>query len=294
MLKFMIRKYKGFIRRIRKVILPIYYKMNIPKYGLNVSNNRDKKIILSLTSYPNRFGNLDLCIKSLLNQSFKPDKLILYLDDTVQDKEITDNILELRKYGLEIYKRPENIKPHKKYYYALKEYPDDIVITVDDDMIYDRNLIKRLIKSYNKYPKAVSAMRVHKIVTDEFGRLKSYNNWENEYDMIVTPSMQLLATGVGGVLYPPHCMNKEVFNLDNIKKLCLEADDIWLKYMQILNNTPVVFVKSNFIRPTTIDNTQEFALHKTNVLENQNDKFIKQMSENYNINLSDFIILQTN
>lgn len=289
MIKFAIRKYNGLIRRIRKVILPVYYKIKTPQYGLNVSNKRDKKVILSLTSYPNRFGGLDLCIKSLLNQSFKPDKLILYLDDTVQDKEITDNILQLKKYGLEICKRPENIKPHKKYYYALKEHPEDIIITVDDDMIYNRNLIKILINSYNKYPKAVSAIRVHKILTDESGRLKPYNDWKNEYDKIDTPSMQLLATGVGGVLYPPHCMNEEVFNLNNIKKLCLEADDIWLKYMQVLNNTPVVFAKSRFIRPTEIDNSQEFALNKTNVLENQNDKFIKQMSEKYHIELSDFI-----
>ena len=45
------------------------------------------------------------------------------------------NCLDQQKRGLTI-RFCEDLKAHKKYYYAFKEYPDDIVITVDDDVIY--------------------------------------------------------------------------------------------------------------------------------------------------------------
>jgi hypothetical protein len=279
----------GGSHRFRRLILPIYYRNFKPKYGLNTDEIRKTKIIVSLTSYPARFESIDLTIKSLFNQTVKPDKIILYLDETVNENKIGDNIHRMEKYGLEICKRPENIKPHKKYYYAFKEHPEDIVITVDDDVMYDRNLIKSLMKSYAKYPKFISARRVHKMLKDSSGILKPYNEWENECENAHEPSMQLIATGVGGVLYPPHSMADEIFNLNNIKKLCVCADDIWLKYMQILNGTPVAYVKSKYVRPVMSPGTQEKALMKTNVHQNSNDEYIRKMSHHYKINLAEYI-----
>ena len=30
----------------------------------------------------------------------------------------------------------DDLKPHKKYFFAFKEYPNDLVITIDDDVLY--------------------------------------------------------------------------------------------------------------------------------------------------------------
>lgn len=54
--------------------------------------------------------------------------------------------------------------------------------------------------------------------------------------------MDLLATGVGGILYPPHCMDNRLFDIEKIQQLCLYGDDIWLKAMQLLSGTPVVAI----------------------------------------------------
>ena len=50
--------------------------LNFSDFGLN-NQYRDKKVIVSLTSFPERISELKYTIFSLLNQSFKPDKILL-------------------------------------------------------------------------------------------------------------------------------------------------------------------------------------------------------------------------
>lgn len=271
----------------RSIIVMIYYQVIPCAYGLNTMDQREQRIIVSLTSYPLRYRTLHLCIKSILRQTCKPDKIFLYLDEG--SAEIPKSLEKLKKFGLEICIRPENIKPHKKYYYAMLEHPDDIVITVDDDGIYDTCLIESLMNSYPKYPYAVSCRRAHKMLVDNNGKLLPYNKHEFECKTITEPSMQLRCTNVGGALYPPHCMSAEMFNLDNIKRLCLGADDIWLKFMQVLSNTPVVWVKSRHVHPVIILGTQKITLDKSNGQKNENDLWVKKMEDFYGIQLADYV-----
>ena len=58
----------------------------VPVCGSGVEEpSRQQKIIVSLTSYPKRFRYLHLTVKSLLLQTVKPDKIILYLGDDARD-----------------------------------------------------------------------------------------------------------------------------------------------------------------------------------------------------------------
>lgn len=257
-------------------------------YGLN-KEPREKEIIVSLTSYPARLNNLHYTVKSILCQSLRPDKLILYLGDDCIYENLPDSLRELERYGLQIFMKPGNLKPHKKYYYAIKENPEDIIITVDDDIYYEKDLIASLLDSYKRYPHAVSARRVHKMTKDEKGNLSGYNNWDGECESVIKPSMGLFAIGVGGVLYPPHCMPEELFNKAVFKDICMRNDDIWLKFMQILNNVPVVYVRGNYhqVMPVVTDNTS--ALSNTNIGGSQNDLLIKLVEKHFGISLADYI-----
>lgn len=256
--------------------------------GLNLQP-RKQRIIVSLTSYPARFKTLHLCIKSILNQTLKPDKIILYLDDFISYAQLTDELQDLHKHNLlSIQFRAGNLKPHMKYYYALQEYHNDIVITIDDDTIHRRNLLKKLFISYCRYPKAISSMRVHKLRKKAVNEIEAYNNWYFEYTKEKKPSFSLLATGFGGVLYPPNNFDKEIFNINNLKQLSYNADDIWLKFMQIKSGIPVVWVPSRHLIPIEIKNYKDTGLNLTNVHQNQNDIYIEKLSNFYHINLADY------
>lgn len=239
------------------------------------------KVIISIASYEKRFSTLHICLENILKQSVKPDKFLLYLDRHY--KNIPQRILNLQQYGLEICFAEKDLKSHNKYFYAMQRYPDDILITLDDDALYPPNLVKQLLDSYKKYPFAVSAGRVHRIRFSANGVVMPYNLWDKEINLYDFPSMELFANGVGGVLYPPKCMDSRLYDIANIQRLCLYGDDIWLKAMQILKGTPVVAIRQKHQHPPIINNTQQHGLYIINKLQNRNDSYIKEVFNEYNL-----------
>ena len=257
------------------------------EYKLN-TKPRQKKIIVSLTSFPARFEKLHFVIRSLLVQTMAPDAIIVYLDDD-DDGELPKSLQELKKYGLQIEWRTSRMKPHKKYYYAIKEHPDDIIVTVDDDVMYPAELIESLYKTYQKFPDCVVATRAHRIIFDNNKKIRSYNNWHWADGHRNKPSLALMATGVGGVLYPPHCMNKELLNQKLFLSLSPNADDLWLKVMQIKNGTRVVLcdAKASY-RRANIQGTQEQSLNSSNVLKCANDEYMERLIQYFHLTAEDF------
>ena len=104
------------------------------------------RLIVSLTSYGDRLNTLSICLKSLLNQTRKADKILVYLTDNITESHLPTSLLELRDKGIEYKFIPLDLKPHKKYYYAMQEFPDDIIVTVDDDVIYYKECYQSYIK----------------------------------------------------------------------------------------------------------------------------------------------------
>ena len=128
--------------------------------GLNTTEHRDKKIIVSLTSYPARINIVPYVIASILKQTMKPDKIILWLGiEKFPDKKLPKIFEKLKRCGVDIEFR-EDLGPHTKYFYAMKEYPEDLIITFDDDVIYHGYIIESLYKSYLLHPKCVCALSI--------------------------------------------------------------------------------------------------------------------------------------
>ena len=267
--------------------LNFYYK-SCPAKKIKASN-KNHPVIVSLTSHPARFKTLHLCIKSILNQKMQPDKIVLYLDKTVSLSSLPHQLIKLQKKGLIIRNICENIKPHNKYFYAMQEYPNSAIITIDDDVIYPRDLVSSLFTSFLKNPNAVSARRVRRIERDCKGECLPYNLWETKITEKNYDKKDLLATGVGGVLYPPNSFdfNKPYLQINTIIEQCLLADDIWLAFIERINNIPVCFVPHKNAYFYEIYNPKCFdsALMNKNVLENRNDVYIKKCEKYFNIKL---------
>lgn len=134
-----------------------------------------------------------------------------------------------------------NLKPHNKYFWTMQRFPDAIVVTTDDDIFYRPTMLEELLQGHREHPGAIVGNRTHMMLTDEDGRLCSYDLWLKEQEVVLNePSMMLVATGVGGILYPPGALPPETFDVDRICKLALRADDLWLKAMEIKVNVPTV------------------------------------------------------
>jgi glycosyltransferase involved in cell wall biosynthesis len=113
------------------------------------------------------------------------------------------------------------------------------------------------------------------MIFDKDGMPESYDTWIKEYPAEVSvPRFDLIATGAGGILYPPNALNAMVFDKEAILTTCIDGDDLWLKTMELANNTPVVLA-ANQKRLNFIADTQECSLYKTNVDEKRNDQQMK-------------------
>ncbi|MDD6489420.1 MAG: glycosyltransferase family A protein [Clostridia bacterium] len=251
------------------------------KNGLN-KEKRSERVVVSLTSFPPRFKNIHWCLKSLLFQTYKPDRIVVFLgSDTTRDM-LTPEMIELEQFGVE-YKFDDklNLKPHKKYYYVMQEERNAVIITVDDDSVYPKNTIESLMKTHNKYPDSICARRVHKIIRKPDGSFAPYKDWKKECRSVRKPSRDLIAVGVGGVLYPKCCFSNEAFDFEKFMDICPGTDDIWLKFMEIKMNLPVVWVPCIFAQPPTLEGIA--SLNDSNVAEGRNDISISKMSQLYGV-----------
>ena len=128
---------------------------------------KDNNIIISLTSYPARINTVHTVINSLLNQNMKPYKIILWLAKPQfpnENKDLSQNLLNLIEKGLTIEYYERDIKSYKKLIPTLKKYPNNIIVTADDDIIYDKDWLEKLYKTYLKYPKDIIAHRITKFI----------------------------------------------------------------------------------------------------------------------------------
>ena len=162
----------------------------------------------------------------------------------------------------------------------MQAFPESTVITLDDDIRYPSDLIERLVNAHKQWPTAVVGMRTHIIsFLNGTQRLAPYEQWPREQRVILDhPSHQLISTGVGGVLYPAHCLNPHVFDIEGIQKTCLRADDLWLKVMEVANGTKTVCPSTGY-ELDYVDGTQEVALYKRNLCQGENDTQLNEILE---------------
>ena len=204
---------------------------------------RAQKLIVSLTSYPERMYDIHYCLYSLLTQTTKPDKLILWLAEEEfpnKEKDIPKKVLYFKNYGLEI-KWCKNIKSYKKLIPALKEFPNDVIVTADDDIFYPENWLEKLYNAYLDDSGYIYCHNAHKI-TFEGKNIKAYTNWQRSIDDNTADYINV-AVGCGGILYPPHSLHPDVFEEKTFMWLAPNADDIWFWAMAVLNNTKIKVVK---------------------------------------------------
>ncbi len=252
----------------------------------HVDNELIKEIagqtIVSLTSYPKRIKTVVQCMTSLLNQTVMPKKILLWLSEQEfpkKERNLPEELIEmaLKNPVFEIKWVKDNLKPHKKYYYAMQEYSASPVITVDDDVIYDSEMVESLIKSYIKHPDCVSCMQAHYITMNQKGEIRKYNGWlhRNE-DHVGIPSYRLMAIGVGGVIYPPGIMPNDTFDKQSITEVCLVTDDLWLKTYELHAGIRTVLAAER-CEYAEIAGTQEDGLFKDNQGRGGNDLALKKI-----------------
>ena len=242
----------------------------------------NSEVIVSLTTFPPRISQLHLVLKSILWQTYVPADIIVWLSEQEFPGRLNDLPEELRKLtanGVKFKFVPENFRSHKKYYYVFREYPDHKVITVDDDLIYPRNTIERLLSLSYQYPDTVCGNVIRKIRMDG-NTFSVYRKWPKVFMMPVNSSLQNVAIGCGGIYYPSRWYGEELFDWKIISEHCPFADDLWLKANELKRRINVTGGGEFYPRPIELPQTQNNSLQKKNNGKiNLNDKQWKSLNE---------------
>jgi hypothetical protein len=244
-------------------------------------------IIVSFTTIPSRLPVLEPCIKSLINQSVAPDAIVLWLceDDyfgknAISKDSIPEYINNYEKKGLLTIKWTKNIGPFTKLIPALSEFPDKKIVTADDDTIYPRNWLKRLLSVSDNNPGDIVCYRGSEMVMNN-AKLEPYNTWP-EFTR-KKKSMFLFCKGKDGVLYPPKSFTNEVFNEAVFRELTPFSDDVWFKAMAILNGTNCIKVDSIHGDFPVAEGSFEVMLMTGNVEYGKNDEYLKKVFSRYDL-----------
>lgn len=240
------------------------------------------EIIVSLTSYPARIKTVDRVLDSIIRQTILPVKIVLFLSaDQFHGYKGFPDFSQYEKFGFEICWKREDLGPHKKYYYAMQQYPDNVVITIDDDIYYKETMIEELLKYHKKYPHAVITRRAHLVTWMENGCIAPYEKWYFEnFTYIGIPRMDLVATGCSGILYPPHIFKPELFNKDLFMEKAPYADDLWLKVMELYSEIPVVLAR-HYFEDSGLENYCENGLYRKKNINGGNDIQLHALLEYY-------------
>lgn len=251
---------------------------------------RKPRIIVSMTSYPGRISVVSAVLERMLVQTLRPDKIILWLSKNQfpgQEADLPEDLLAMREYGVEIGWCEGDIKAYKKVLPALKKYPEDLIVIVDDDLVYRVDLVEKLYLAHLAHPEAIVASRAHRIVNDEDGKIISYEQWLKECDEDAYEIKEdWFFTGGAGTLFPPGVYGEEVFNTDLIQKICPYADDIWLNIHAAIKAIPIVNTAINN-HLTYIEGTQGEGLY--NINKEQNDVQLNKVVNHYKDLLQDSI-----
>lgn len=250
-----------------------------------VSNKHyGNELIVSLTTYSHRLYNVHLAIESIMQGTVLPNRIILWLGEEMREIPLPVVLQNQMKRGLEI-TFCKDIRAYTKLVPTLCKYPSADVITIDDDLIYNYDLVESLLNAHNAYGDCIVARRIHKIVLGEDDQPLPYARWDwgHGYN---APTHLNFFTGVGGVYYPSGCLDKEVYNEKVFTEICQYADDIWFNAMALKKGTKVMRVRS--FNPQGEDylmnmSVQNIALCLINNGQSLNDIQLKAVFERYGL-----------
>lgn len=204
--------------------------MHMPT-GLVSGEYTSEDIVISLTSYGKRVTEaLPYALYSLLTQTLLPKKIVVYLDkDNWSDNRLPVILRRIKEIGVD-FRYCEDLRSYKKLIPALSDFPDNPIVTVDDDFYYNPMYLEQMMKAYTSSDKKTVLGQWGCIPEKKAGKFLPYSQWKDcKYGTEESP---ISFFGCGGCYYPPHVFDEEILKKDLFMKMCPTADDIWFWIME--------------------------------------------------------------
>lgn len=211
-----------YANRKEQFSLPEFIDTNIP-------------VIVSLTTYKHRIKDIMPTIKSLQEQSRRPDKIVVYI--AYEDENLITE--KLRNAELVEIRLCEDTLSHKKFN-GIFDFPDCYVVTADDDLIYFKDWLKVLLRA-DRIPSSVPHVSAHNtFILDGWSFGRNATRKDNSASLKGNINMYVM-TGAG-VLIPP---GLDLHELKEAFKYSPHCDEKPLSVLLRQKNIPVCATSFN-------------------------------------------------
>ena len=146
-------------------------------------------------------------------------------------------------------------------------------------------MLRDLLRLLEEIPNAVLAHRAKLMKPDKPYRKWRKYRWYHFLGKRIHASFRNIQTGVGGVLYPPHCLKPEMIDVELFTKLAPTTDDIWFCAAGVANGVKVIPVPFGHNKPKGLEKPRELSLKTVNFKAgiDRNSAALKNILEAYPI-----------
>lgn len=184
---------------------------------------RPERIVVTLTSVPQRGAHLRPALRSLLDQTCPPDRLVLaWPYESLRTGAPYPQPPEVPA-GVEILRCADQ-GPVTKLLPALLAEPEALLVVADDDAVYPDTFLEDLLAAHRREPGAAVGLRGSEVRP---GRDPRY--LDHVYGTAVSDHRQVdVLMGMWGYLIPPGCLDSAVHDFDGWPDEVRWQDDVWI------------------------------------------------------------------
>lgn len=219
------------------------------------------KTVITMTSWTKRINFVAKFIyQFLITQTVKPDIFYLWLAEEEfpnKEKDLPEDLLLVcERFNVQLCWTKDNEYCFKRWYVYPKHY-EDLVISVDDDIILSPNAIETIQNEYKRnpikqvlhYKNCGGEIEIRNGIEYFISTLKQKSSVKNYFQ--------------GNCAFAPYSFPLESFSEEMIKlrkDICPKCDESWLHPFLIKNNIPITFM--NGVRWIETEETKQTAISK--------------------------------
>ena len=197
----------------------------------NGRRSNDRRVIASLSTVPDRIGNLEPTIRSLLKQTRPPDEIVLAIPEfSVREQRpyVVPNYIS-RLPRVRILHCAEDWGPATKFIGAIRDElaagrENTLIMVVDDDRLYPRDALETYLYYSEQLPNAALCFRG--------AAMPSTLDWDDAKMIyakdVREPRPVAVITGCGSYLVQPRFFDQSLWDYSRAPSVAFYIDDIWI------------------------------------------------------------------
>ena len=200
-----------------------------------------RRIVVSLTTIPDRANGIRPTLLSLLDQDMPADRLVLALphQSLRNGAHYPDPASLDLPIGVDVV-RCEDVGPATKILPVLQAEPEALIVVVDDDVIYPRDFISTLTAGHNRMPNACLALR-----GVEIDKSKRFVDLHHVLTSAISDDTPVdIVFGTWGYLVPAWLCDDEFHNFAAHPDQVRWVDDVYISGHLARLNVPRFIVSS--------------------------------------------------